>query len=375
MPRRTLVIRKRNRSAQNGTRIRKRRFAMTLNNPTDVECAQWLTVLTLGKDAPEASALTFFIVQTEKGDGTQGDSPVGTVHYQAYCEFNKAISLSGLKKIFGNRVHVGSAIAGPAANIRYCSKNRTRFVGGVTCISGQWGHPKRGAGLMQVAVRCQNGASLEDIDSTNPDLVMMHGSKIEAYIARQKGRRKAKPKIIILYGLTGCGKSQYCVNAWPGLNTYWVSPPDGGRVWFGGYHAQSVCIFDDFNDDWFKLEHMLHFFDSTPLLVSPKGGQVEFNSETLVLSSNVDPRDWYSGYGSKPSEKKEHRDALARRINDFAEIFDCTLAEEGTLGPGPCVMVFHREKRTEVFEFRDDFGDNFTVAGTGDLETGNGFGY
>ncbi len=345
----------RDRSNRSTRNPRRRRFALTLNNPTVIECIQWQTVLSIGNDAEHASDLTFFVVQTEKGDGSVGDSALGTIHYQGYCEFKKAVEWSAVKKIFGDRIHIENARANAAANIRYCTKNRTRLTGWMSCISGQWGTPKRGGGAMSCAIKILNGAKVGEIVEEHPDICMLHMPRIESFIAYAKGPRTSKPKVTILFGVTGCGKSQYCLKTF-GLDAYWVPPPDSGRVWFGHYMGQDVCIFDDFHDHWFMLTHLLRILDSTPLLVAPKGGQVPFGSGHLVFSSNVDPRDWYSAYKGK----KAHKDALQRRIRDFAEIYDCELGPVPS-GMGHEVVVQKRVKRTELFTFRDDLGYNFNT--------------
>ncbi len=357
----------RNRTGRVQVRTRRRRFALTLNNPTASDCVQWNSVLLLGNEAEHAGNLTFFVVQTEKGDGTDG-TPEGTVHYQAYCEFKKAVAWSEIKKIFGDRIHIGNARANAAANIVYCTKTKTRYTGGPMCLRGNWGTPKRGGGPAMAAVEIKAGATMEDIDNNYPALVMMHGNKVEGYIARAKGPRSSKPKVTILYGLTGCGKSQYCMQVF-GTKAYWVSPPAGSQVWWGHYMGEDVVIFDDFHAGWFKLTDLIRLLDSTPMLVAPKGDQVPFNSELMVFTSNVDPRDWYSGYQGK----KEHKDALERRIQDFAVIVDCTV--ETTTNFFGTTERRIRTARTEEFKFREDLGLNFRTAGTGDMSQGNGFGY
>ncbi len=349
------------------TRIRRRRFCLTLNNPTAAECVQWQTVLTLGNEAPEAADLTFFVVQTEKGDGSAGDSTEGTIHYQGYIEFKKGTEWSSVKKIFGDRIHLENAKANAAANIRYCTKNRTRYIDGDICISGQWGHAKKGGNVMMAAIKILNGAKKAQIVDEHPALAMMHMPRIESFIAEAKGPRTEAPKVTILYGITGCGKSRYCFETF-GTEAYWVPPPDSGRVWWGHYTGQDVAIFDDFHEKWFDLVNLLRIIDRYPLQVAPKGGQVPFNSGHLVFTSNVDPKDWYSGYEGDNA----HKDALQRRIRDFAEIIDCS---QGTtsFGMGDGFPIYIRTKRTELFTFRDQFGMNFNTAGVGDMSQGNGF--
>lgn len=110
-------------------------------------------------------------------------------------------------------------------------------------------------------------------------------------------------------------------------------------------------------------------------MVQPKNREVPFNSGTLVFTSNVDPRDWYGGYGEGPEDqnkrqKKQHKDALERRIQDFAEIYDCTKVLFPT--PRGVGTMYRRVKRTETFKFRTDNYD-FSTSEVQDQPGGNGF--
>ncbi len=220
------------------TRICRRRFALTYHGSggvagrtppetfiTAADCVRWNTVLLEGNESEHASLLTFFVVQTEKG------AEDNRVHYQAYVEFKKRVEWSTVKKMFGDRVHIETARAGSSANIRYCTKNDTRFTEGDICIHGQWGTPRKGGGTTMAAIKILNGADLETIVDQHPDLALLHMGKIEGLIAFAKGPRTTVPKVVILYGLTGCGKTQYCMTTFGVKNTFWVSPPQGGRVW------------------------------------------------------------------------------------------------------------------------------------------------
>ncbi len=365
-----------NRSRDRSARISRRRFAMTYHGSggvppatflTAADCVKWNSIIIEGNESDHAEDMTFFVVQTEKGEED------GRVHYQAYVEFKKRVEWSTVKKIFGERVHLEAARAGSSANIRYCTKNDTRYTDGNLCINGQWGTPRKGGGTTMAAIKILNGAGLETIVDQHPDLALLHMGKIEGLIAYAKGPRENTPKGVILYGLTGCGKTQYCMKRYGTKGTFWVSPPQGGRVWFGGYYGQDVAIFDEFTSGWFQLTYLLRLFDSTPLMVQPKNHEVPFNSETLVFTSNVDPRDWYAGYGESSEEsnvhqKKMHKDALERRIQDFFEIYDCT--KEVVMTPRGACNLYKRVKRTEIFRFRSDGGMDFSDM---DQPGGNGF--
>ena len=81
------------------------------------------------------------------------------------------------------------------------------------------------------AIKILNGASLETIVEEHPDLALLHLGKLEGFIAYAKGPRTTIPKIVILFGLTGCGKSQHCLKKYGVRDAFWLSPPQGGRVW------------------------------------------------------------------------------------------------------------------------------------------------
>jgi len=222
-------------------RLRRRRFCLTYFGSggfppetfiTSADAVRWNTIVLDGNLAPECKNLQFFVVQTERGSD-------GRLHYQAYAEFKRRCELNTLKAIFGDRVHVEVSRGNSAANIRYCTKNESRVTGEAICISGQWGSPKRGGDVQSAAIKILNGSNYGAIVDEHPGLCLTHGPRVEAFIAESKGMRTSVPKITILCGLTGCGKSLYCQLKF-GTAAYWVAPPDGKQVWFGHYMCQDV---------------------------------------------------------------------------------------------------------------------------------------
>ncbi len=339
-------------------RCRRRRFCLTLNNPTVRDCLRWDRVLLEGSELEHAKDLTFFIVQTEKGES-------GTVHYQGYVEYRTTTSWSTVKKLFGDRIHIENSQGSANANIRYCTKLEGRYDGDETiCISGKWGKAKKSGSDLLAAIRIGNGAKLKDIIVDHPLFVLKNKSKIESMIAYVKGSRKELPRMIIYYGKTGVGKSRLVMEKY-GDSAYWVPPPDSGKVWFGGYCGQDIAVFDDFHAGWFQLTHLLRIMDRYPLLVAPKGGQVPFNSGTMIFTSNVDPKDWYKGYKGL----SEHKEALERRIREYCVIYDCARME----GLGSQWSHIACTKRVGEFKFTEDWDFSSNSPGTRFQGVGNGY--
>ncbi len=317
---------------------------MTLNNPTIADCVKWSELVLLGNQVEGAGALSFFICQTER-------SETGTLHYQGYCEFKKSVEWSGVKAIFGELIHIENSRGNAASNIKYCTKSESRVEGDALCVKGHWGRAKKGGSDLMAAIDISNGVELERIREEHPLFSLKYMEKMEAFAAICKGDRTFLPKMDVYIGKTGVGKSRFVLEKW-GKKAYWVSPPASGKVWFGHYAAQAVCVFDDFHAGWFQLTHLLRIMDRYPLYVAPKGGQVPFHSERLVFTSNVDPKKWYSGYKGL----QEHKDALERRIREFCTIYDCTLEWMKT-GMGHRVKRMKAVKRTEEFAFQRGYAD------------------
>ena len=342
------------------SRLRRRRYCITLNNPTVSDCLRWDAVLLEGNLAEAAQDLTFFIVQTEKGES-------GTVHYQGYVELKRAVEWSVIKRIFGERIHVEASRGNAMSNIRYCTKLEGRYVDDETiCLRASWGRAKRSSGDIMCAVKIMNGAKLKDIVKDHPLFVLKNKSKVEAMISYVKGPRMCLPKMTILIGKTGVGKSRYVLEKF-GSGAYWVDPPADGKVWFGGYCGQDVAVFDDFHAGWFQLTHLLRIMDRYPLQVAPKGGQVPFNSGTMVFTSNVDCKDWYKSYSGLP----EHKEALERRIREYCKIYDCTHEMWGEMGsmPYPHLRPVLREGS---FKFRKEYDFSLQSSGSFNQGVGNG---
>ncbi len=328
-------------------RVRHRRYCLTLNNPTVADCVRWTTLCVEGKDTcVAAKKMSFFVCQSERGTAIPPRSR-GTFHYQGYVEFSAIVEFSTVKDIFGNRVHMEASRGNVAANIMYCTKVADRVTGEILCVSGQWGLPKSTGNAMLVALAARSGDTYEEIDDANPAFCMMNREKVQSYVASQKPTRSEKPKIVILFGPTGCGKSQWCARNL--TDCYWVSAPSGKHLWFGNYWGQSTCLFDDFTDKWMTVNDLMSFFDSTPKDVFGKGTQVKFSSTDLVITCNVDPRDWYSG----DTGRSEYKDALQRRIREFAKIYDCSATVLSC--PLGSVVSMERILRVSEFSFRGSF--------------------
>ena len=75
-----------------------------------------------------------------------------------------------------------------------------------------------------------------------------------------------------------------------------------------GYQGQRVVVIDEFRGD-ISISNLLRWFDRYPVLVEIKGSSTVLMAETIYVTSNLDPREWYRDVDSMTI------DALMRRLN------------------------------------------------------------
>lgn len=268
---------------------------LTLNNPDAIEEEDWI------KAHQEDERIRYFIFQLEVGD-------LGTPHFQGYVEFKNPIRIGGIKLIFGDRVHIDKARGSQKQCIAYCSKEDR--------IEGPWefGHRAKGD-LSQAVDLVRKGKSMRDIAELNPMAYAKHSKKLRSLRSQLSNHRNWTMKVIIFYGPAGSGKSGKAHLQWP--EAYSAPWPTGGRWFWPEYDGEETVILDEFRHQ-IKFDQMLKIMDRYALWTEFKGGNVKFRSKRIVITTNIDPKDWY------PRMKKEKKVMLRRRIREFAELHEFT---------------------------------------------------
>lgn len=108
----------------------------------------------------------------------------------------------------------------------------------------------------------------------------------------------------VFWGRTGTGKSR---RAWDeaGIQAFAKDPR---TKWWCGYQSQENVIIDEFRGD-ISISHILRWLDRYPVRVETKGGATPLLARTIWITSNLDPRKWYSDLD------QDSLAALLRRLN------------------------------------------------------------
>jgi len=304
-----------------------RNICFTLNNYTEEEYSFFHNLVT-ENSARARAKVKYIVFQKETGEE-------GTQHLQGYIELEKRIRHTSIKRLINRRMHFERRRGTQQEAIDYCKKEDSRMQntvpeeGGSRRVQGA-----RKSSVKELAQEMKKGMDLDSVQEEYPGLFLLHRNKILDYHLEIKGFRNWAMDIQIFVGKTGSGKS-YTSHS-ENCEAYSVPWPSGGRWWWPGYTGQDCVIMDEFRHQ-IKYDVMLKMMDRYEWVLESKGRNFQFCSRRIVITTNIDPKDWYPGLS------KDKKEPLRRRIQEFAKIYDF---RDGCSYPD-----FVKTLRTEEFEF------------------------
>lgn len=143
--------------------------------------------------------------------------------------------------------------------------------------------------------------------------VAKHERFFRSYYASRTEARRRSPRVLVLYGDSGCGKTIHANMCDPAV-TYFVPIGSSGGTWFDGYDPRkhTVVVFNEWHGGRGSLSELLQWADPTPLYVNTKGGHMQFVPKLLIFTCNKDPESWYDW-----SKCAHPMTALTRRITNL----------------------------------------------------------
>jgi hypothetical protein len=113
----------------------------------------------------------------------------------------------------------------------------------------------------------------------------------EKFLVYNEPARTWWSKTFCLFGETGLGKSEWCINkinemlqrvAEPKIDYY---PKNDSSKWWEGYDAHEIIVINDFRADMMKFKDCLNFLDKVPFKLEFKGGSREIRAKHIFISS------------------------------------------------------------------------------------------
>lgn len=260
-----------------------RNWVFTLNNYTEEECADLLS--------KDVRYICF---------GKELAPTTGTPHLQGYVQLRRKSRLGAVKRFLGiERIHLEGSRGTPTQAIEYSRKEGDFH---------ESGEPNRAGArhdLMEVKSAIDDGKSDMEIAELYFASWCRHRNAFKEYRLMKQSRSQRNIKILIYWGPTGLGKTRRVAEEFP--DAYWK--PKG--EWFDGYSGEKVIVLDEFYS-WLSYDLTLRLCDRYQVKLPVKGSFVPCCAETIVFTSNKDPREWWPNVQDKSPWE--------RRLREFGTI-------------------------------------------------------
>ena len=229
----------------------------------------------------------------------------GTPHVQGYLELVKRQRGSTLLGSLPYGTHLELRRGSSEEAAEYCKKEAEHVY-----EEGQLSscRPGKRTDLLRIQEELDNGAEEKDIADTYFSRWVVYRRSFQAYQNLYHEVREWVPKVFVLCGTTGTGKSRIAYK-YGGRRMYTCL--DNTFRWFDGYCGHSHVLMDDFSGEGANLPYMLRLLDRYYMTVQVKGGTVNWAPKVIYITTNLSPEQWF------PGNSILQIDALKRRITQI----------------------------------------------------------
>lgn len=252
----------------------------------------------------------YLVFQEERGEN-------GTKHYQGYAEFKKPHRITSIQRFHKTLRPHWEKRKGTRDQARdYAMKEATRVDGPWESGERAWSQKpgKRGqrSDLLALATSVRDGKTDLEIFEEFPAQTLVHLKHIQNLRMVIKPERSEELNVCLLYGPPGTGKTRSFYELFP--DGYAI--PVSKNLWFSNYQQQRACLIDDFSGQ-VGLAQLLQILDRYPVQVETKGGHVWWCPDTICITSNLHPWEWYD-YSTRTDSYR----ALKRRFSKAVHFRD-----------------------------------------------------
>lgn len=232
--------------------------------------------------------------QLERGEGT------GYLHWQLVLSTPRKVSIRFIKQVFGESVHAELTRSDAAEDYVWkeetCVSTETRF---------EIGKKKSKRNKQHDWDDVRKLALQGDFEGIPSDIYIRYYRSLQSIAVDNLRPVSGRREVVVLWGETGAGKSY---DAWQiAPNAY---PKTAYEKWWDAYKGEPDVIIDEFRGG-VPISCALTWFDEYACLVPTKGSHRALNARRIIITSNLDPRDWYANVDQST------RDALMRRLRVF----------------------------------------------------------
>lgn len=277
---------------------RSRGWCFTINNPM----VHGVDYISLMADLLSRPAIKYWIFQLEVGE-------TGTPHFQGYLFNPNKYSLEQVRGISGV-AHWEPAGGSPTENRTYCSKTAGRLQGPYSF--GECPRQGSRSDLRELAREALRLGSMQALAQEHPDAVIQHGRGLQLLLDSRPPPPLRMPRTVFLYiGPTGTGKTTMALDNYADNTASGSLYLKNSGKWWDFYQQEPVVVWDDFSgaQSEVKLVDLLQLFNPVRFMAPVKNSHVYVSATTLVITTNLHPRNWYEW-----ARRENQYPALARRF-------------------------------------------------------------
>lgn len=280
--------------------------------------------------------LQYLVGQEEVGKG-------GFDHYQLYVVLKEKKRVSWLKKHVHPTAHWEKKRGTVAEAIDYVTKEDTRKPNGIKIEIGEKPKEQSDSATEARMDKIEAAKRLREKDDIRqqaqeiltrledefipiteiPADVLMYQGFLTTYKAKTKdivGPMRHNLKIVTLIGPPGCGKSYSIAKLFPKAGRVMYG---NNGTWFANARSRTM-VFEEFMGQ-IPLQNMLKYLDPYPMNLEVKGGVEPAFYDLVIITSNTDPKDWYTTadeFKDKPGDPTAATTAKRRRTDALAALWD-----------------------------------------------------
>lgn len=232
-------------------------------------------------------------------------------HIHGYIELKHAVRMKQIKEIFNdNTIHIEKRQGTAEQAIEYCKKEGDFVEYGKHLGQGH----RSDLDTISHKLLIENQNLGEIIENHTSTYIRYHTGieKVRGYALRKNTIQYRNVKVHVYWGKTGTGKTRSAIEYCTTNKIPYYKLDVANKVWFDGYDGEKVLIIDDFYG-WIQAGFLLNILDGHQLRIEVKCGFTYANWDTVFITSNKHPTEWYQNISSNQF------DALMRRISEIKQ--------------------------------------------------------
>ena len=250
----------------------------------------------------------------------------GRIHVQGYIETYNPVRLTQLKKLLqDNGLHAEQRRGNRQQARDYCMKDGSEWfqarypewdshghrIPGTDHVELGEFHTTQGhrTDLDQLVDVLNAGATESEVFEACPSQYLKYSTGIRrARLLLQASRRNQyipNLQVHVLYGDSRAGKTRAVFDRHGPENVYIPTYSESAnKFWFDGYDGQKVLLINEFYGQA-RTSIMQQILDHYRIQVETKGGSTVSDWDTIYITSNCHPKEWYSQWCNIPVKVEE----------------------------------------------------------------------